>query len=295
MQGAVALGFFDGVHLGHRSVLQHTVDFARTHSMKPCAFTFATDSLPVKQGSSIEYLYREEQKEKLLYNCGMEELYCPKFQQLCDLDGRTFCRQVLKERFHAGAVFCGNDFRFGKRAAWEFQDLVRFGYEMNFQVICVDAVRLGTEKISSTLIRQTLKDGDVVGAKRMLGQPYYISGRVQHGKALGKTQGVPTINLPFAQGQLVPKYGVYISQTRTPQGRFPSVTNIGLNPTVEERKVAVAETYILDFDGDLYDQPCTIELLQFLRPERKFPTQRELFAQIKADSEAARIWHRKER
>lgn len=289
-QSAVALGFFDGVHRGHRAVLREAVSCAAAQELVPCAFTFAADSVPVKQGTAISYLYTDEQKRALMEPCGIRFLYCPSFAALRELDGTTFCRQILVELFHAKDVFCGGDFRFGKHAAWDFAALCRLGSEMGFRVHRVEPVLCGGEKISSSMIRQALLHGRPEYAAQLLGISYYVSGSVVHGAALGRTRAVPTINIPFASGQLVPQHGVYVSRTHTAQGVWDSITNIGIKPTVSDAGTPGAETFLLDFSGDLYEQPCRVELLHFMRAEQKFPDVEALYRQIAQDQKNCREW-----
>ena len=289
-KSAVALGFFDGVHLGHRAVLQAAAECAERQHLRACAFTFAADSVPVKQGTPLRYLYTDAHKFALLEACGMEAVFCPPFPSLCQLDGAAFCRIVLQDLFGAEEVFCGSDFRFGAKAAWGIDALREFGAEMGFAVHQIDPVLCGREKISSTEIRSAMQDGMPEQAAALLGMPYQVWGHVTHGQALGRAHAVPTINMPFAEGQLVPRYGVYVSRTHTPQGVYDSVTDVGRKPTVGDDHAPAAETFLLDFSGDLYDQPCQVDLLHFLREERKFPDVTQLYQQIARDQENCRNW-----
>lgn len=288
-ESAVALGFFDGVHQGHRAVLRAAAECA-AQQLSACAFTFAADSVPVKQGAALEYLYTDAQKFSLLEECGIHTVFCPEFPELCALDGKAFCFQVLVQLFHAKEVFCGGDFRFGAKAAWNINSLREFGEQMGFAVHQVAPVCCDGKIISSTAIRNAMKQGEPELAAKLLGAPYQVSGNVVHGTALGRKHAVPTINIPFVPGQLVPKHGVYISRTHTKQGVFDSVTDIGVKPTVSRAQIPAAETFLLDFSGDLYEQPCTVELLHFLRPEQKFPDVKTLYQQIAQDQENCRNW-----
>ena len=135
-----------------------------------------------------------------------------------------------------------------------------------------------------------MQNGMPEQAAALLGMPYQVWGRVTHGQALGRTHAVPTINMLFAEGQLVPRYGVYVSRTHTPQGVYDSVTDVGRKPTVGDDHAPAAETFLLDFSGDLYDQPCQVDLLHFLREERKFPDVTQLYQQIARDQENCRNW-----
>lgn len=289
-ESAVALGFFDGVHQGHRAVLRAAAECAAKQKRIPCAFTFSADSVPVKQGVPLTYLYTDGQKQALMADCGIRAVYCPAFASLCALDGEAFCRSVLVELLRAKEVFCGSDFRFGAKAAWDVESLRQFGERMGFAVHQVPPVLCDGEKISSTAIRNAVREGEPERAARLLGAPYHVSGRVVHGAALGRTRAVPTINIPFLAGQLVPRYGVYVSRTHTPQGVFDSVTDIGVKPTVSDAQAPAAETFLLDFSGDLYEQPCRVELLHFLRTEQKFPDVETLYRQIARDQEDCREW-----
>lgn len=289
-KGAVALGFFDGVHQGHRAVLHAASDCARTQGLLACAFTFAAQSVPTKRDVALEYLYTDAQKMALFAACGIQAAYCSDFAALCALDGETFCRQILVEMFRAREVFCGSDFRFGVGVAWDFAALRGFGEQMGFGVHEVAPVRFDGTIISSTAIRAAMKHGNPELAQSLLGAPYQISGSVGHGAALGRTRAVPTINLSFAKGQLVPRYGVYVSCTHTPQGILNSLTNVGVKPTVSDAEQVVAETFLLDFSGDLYGAACRVELLHFLRDERRFQNLDALYQQIAQDQADCRAW-----
>lgn len=295
MKSVVALGFFDGVHLGHRAILKRTVSYAMQNGLSACAFTFAAASLPVKQGAKLHYIYPDAQKLELLEQCGIQSVYSPDFFRLRDLDGERFCQHVLQEQFQAKTVFCGKDFRFGARAAWNFQDLCQFGEIFGFTVEAIEPICYDDSVISSTRIRQALLKGDVSLAAKLLGESYAVCGNVIHGAAFGHTRAVPTINLAFAPGQLIPKYGVYVSLTHTKQGTYPSVTDIGVKPTVSDGGKVGAETFLLDFSGNIYAQPCKVELLAFLREERCFADADALYAQIHLDTQQARVYFERNR
>ncbi len=287
-ESAVALGVFDGVHLGHRRVLAAAAS-CKEQGLLPCAFTFDTATLPTKHGQPFEYLYTQKHKLVLLETCGIEAVYQPAFSQVQEMDGETFCREILGKILCAKKVFCGGDFRFGKGAAWGFDDLCRFGSEVGFSVYKIGPVYESDKKVSSTLIRSYLKAGDPLYAGCLLDRFYTITGEVCHGLALGRTISFPTINQPFAERQLVPKHGVYLSRCHTPLGAFWGVTNIGVKPTVSEEKIPLAETHLLDFEGDLYGAECSTELVAYLRPEKKFQNINALRRAIERDIEKARV------
>lgn len=279
---ACALGLFDGVHLGHQAVLREAVD-CEEEGLIPTVFTFQADSISFKQGKQFKYIYTEQQKEKHFSGMGIQRIYSPLFSELTSMDGETFCREILCNILNAKKVFCGMDFRFGINAEWGFDDLKYFGETMGFSVCSVEPVRMDKNIISSSAIRNALLNGDVKYAARMLGEPYEIYGTVEHGKALGRTINFPTINQFFHNGQLIPKLGVYASFVYTPYGMYKGITNIGKKPTVCDDIKPLAETHIIDFSGDLYEKVCKVQLLQFIRPEKKFSNIDELKKAIELD------------
>lgn len=289
MPSAVALGLFDGVHLGHRRVLE-LVLAQKSNGMRPSVFTFATESVGVKHDAALDYLYPTEQKCAMLRECGMEHIAHHPFAEVCDLEGEEFVQKILVQRFSAAYVCCGEDFRFGRDAAWNVQDLCRFGAQYGFSVQLADAVRVDGETVSSSRIRVFLHSGEVSHAAKLLGAPYTIAQEVVHGAQLGRTIGFPTMNQVFAQGQLVPKFGVYASRTVLDGISYPSITNVGRKPTVQYDGRPLAETYVIGAKGDFYGKTIPVALLDFIRPEQKFESLEALTAQMHKDLEIARTF-----
>lgn len=286
-ESAAALGLFDGVHLGHRKVLDAAAK-SSAEGLLPCAFTFNTETFPKKHGRPFEFLYTDESKERLLGESGIKAVYSPSFSEICMAGGECFCRDILRGMLNARRVFCGSDFRFGKGAQCGFEELSAFGRKMGFEAVLIDDVNIGGSEVSSTRIREYLRTGRPEMAAELLGRPYEISGEIIHGKALGRTINFPTINQCFKKNQLVPAKGVYLSEIQTGKGLFFGVTNIGVKPTVTNENIPLAETNIFDFEGDLYGEYCITRLLRFLRPERKFENITALTAAISQDCENAR-------
>ncbi len=289
MPSAVALGLFDGVHLGHRRVLE-LVLAQKVNGMRPSVFTFATESIGVKHDAALDYLYPTEQKCAMLRECGMEHISHHPFAEVCDMEGEEFVQKILVHRFSAGYVCCGEDFRFGRNAAWNVQDLRRFGEQYGFAVQLAEAVRVDGETVSSSRIRELLHSGEVSHAAKLLGAPYTIAQEVVHGAQLGRTIGFPTMNQVFAQGQLVPKFGVYASRTVLDGVSYPSITNVGRKPTVQYDGRPLAETYVIGAKGEFYGKTIPVALLGFIRPERKFDSLAALTAQMHKDLEIARTY-----
>ena len=278
---AAALGLFDGVHLGHRAVLQKAA-YQRQNGLIPAAFTFQPGLASFKGAGG--YLYPESLKEQILREeCGIREILAPAFAQIAALSGEDFVRDILCERLHTAFVVCGEDFRFGKNAAWDASDLRRFGTQYGFDTEIVGAVCSEGEPVSSSRIRSLLENGDIAAANTLLGVPYRILGEIVHGAHLGHTIGFATINQSFAEGQLVPCFGVYASETRTPGGWMQSIANIGIKPTVGYTGLPLAETHILGYSGDLYGQALEVILTDFLRGEQKFDSLETLQLQLRSD------------
>ncbi len=284
---AVALGLFDGVHLGHRRVLE-LVHAQRKNGLKPSVFTFATESIGVKHNTALNYLYPTPQKCRILQDCGMDWVSHRPFAEICDMDGEAFVRQMLVQHFSARYVCCGRDFRFGRNAAWNVQDLQKFGQQYGFTVELAEGVLFDGQPVSSSRIRKHLQSGEIAQANALLGAPYTIEQEVVHGAQLGRTIGFPTINQVFAEGQLVPKFGVYASETTVDGVKYPSLTNIGMKPTVDYDGMPLAETHLIGFAGDVYGNVLSVSLERFLRTEQKFASVAELTAQMQRDLEQCR-------
>lgn len=286
---AVALGLFDGVHLGHRAVLRQAAAH-RQEGLLPAVFTFSASSVAYKQHRQVQYLYTNARKQQLLAACGMELIYSPLFPEIAPLTGEDFSARILRDLLRAEVVVCGADFRFGRQAAWGIRELMRLGQTHGYRVECVPSVQLEGEQVSSRRIRQLLAEGMPEQAARLLGEDYRVSGRVQHGNQLGRTMGFPTLNQFFAPGQCAPRFGVYASAAY-PEGKpLPAVTNIGMRPTIGDTSCPIAETYILDWDGTLYDRDVPVALKAFLRPEHRFDGIGALSRQLARDIAAARTY-----
>jgi riboflavin kinase/FMN adenylyltransferase len=268
---AVAIGTFDGVHLGHRRVLEATLADGRT----PTVVTFEPHPRAVLTGNQVELITSLERRLELLDEVGVEEALVLEFTfDLAGLEAEDFAREYL-ESIGSEVVLAGPSFRFGRGASGDLQLLERLG-------IAVRPVPL-VEGVSSTHIRQLLRAGEVGAAARLLGRPAEVEGIVVSGDARGGTLGFPTANLAVPANVLVPEYGIYAGAV----GDRRAAVSIGVNPHYGGRERRV-EAFLLDFEGDLYGQRLVIELWQRLREERAFDSEAELVAQIADDVEATR-------
>ena len=271
---AVALGTFDGVHLGHRRVLEA----ARAAGPRATAVTFWPHPR-IAFGHRVELLTSLERRLELLEEAGLDEALVVEFTlDLAALEPEEFAERYLR-RIGADVVVAGADFRFGRERRGDLALLGELGFEAR-------AVPL-LEDVSSSRVRQLLRDGEVEGAARMLGRPAEVEGTVVAGDHRGGTLGFPTANLAVDPALLVPRYGIYAGSA----AGLRAAVSIGVNPHYggEERRV---EAFLLDFEGDLYGQRLVVELWQRLRDERAFETEHDLIEQIARDVEATRAARR---
>ncbi len=277
----VALGVFDGLHIGHHAVLSHTLDgFER-----PCVLTFSHTP------KSASPLLSETEERRRLEQLGIAEWIRVDFSLIRHLSPAEFVADFLHRLLGAKAVCCGYNYRFGKDRSGDADTLVALCAAAGIDVTVVPPVLCGDEPVSSTRIREALAQGDLSLANRLLGRPFALSATVEHGKHLGHKLGFPTINQAFSEGRFVPRRGVYASFVILDGKVTFGVTNIGRRPTVNTTDAPLAETWFPDWSGDLYGKTVTVFLSRFLRSEQAFPSVEALSGQVKADAEAARkLW-----
>lgn len=282
-KSAVALGLFDGVHLGHRAVLDLALE-QKKNGLTPTVFTFSPSAVLRKTSGHDGYIYNHIHKYNILTEYGFSgNIYSAEFEKVCGLTGEEFAENILENYFNAEIVCCGNDFRFGKNASCNVEDLRRFGKKYGFEVHMADNVKIDGITVSSGEIRQLILNGKIEKANRLLGMPYRVSGNVVHGNEIGRTINFPTINQEYSDGQLVPEYGVYKTVTDVDGVKYKSITNVGVKPTIRGERKPLAETHILNFSGDLYNKYIEVEFCRFIRPEMKFSSVEELKNQISKD------------
>lgn len=281
-----ALGFFDGVHLGHQALLHACRQLAAKQDATACAVTFDTLPSAVLQNTQPNMLNTARDRRMLLQQFGMEEVLLLKAdKQTLSLSWTAFLEMLIAD----GAVgfVCGYDFRFGKNGEGNAEKLAAFADARGLACTIVPEQTMDGEKISSTRIRELLEEGDVEKAMRLLGHPHILSGTVVSGRKLGRTIGIPTANLHLPDQFVQLPFGVYACTALAENQAYPAVTNIGTRPTVNGQGVTV-EPWLLDFDGNLYGKVITLEFHKFLRPERKFDSLEELKNQIQKDAQQTR-------
>ncbi len=286
---AVALGLFDGVHLGHRAVIKAAVE-QKKNGLTPAVFTFSThEAIPSSKGN-LAYICTDTDRLALLASLGVEIVFMPEFEDIRTQSPHAFIQTMLHKQFRAKYVSCGFNFHFGARGAGDTALLTEQCPHYGITTEVLPEMLLNGKTVSSTEIRSLLQNGAVEQANLLLGEPYFITGEVVHGKTLGRTIGFPTANQLIAPGRTVPRHGVYVSTTEIDGKIYRSVTNIGVKPTVLGQRAPLCETYVIGYEGDLYGKNVKVSFYFFLRPEQKFADLKTLQAQIQLDKQAAQSY-----
>ncbi|MBQ6456301.1 MAG: bifunctional riboflavin kinase/FAD synthetase [Mogibacterium sp.] len=304
---SVALGNFDGLHVGHRVIMEDAIRSAKENGLKSLCFTFSNHPFNfILQRSdddpdAVKLICTEEEKIDLVRGMGFDILVNIPFDEIImKMRAHAFFEDIIIGRLNAGCVSVGFNYTYGARAEGRPEDLVRECSEAGIGVNIHEAVTVGGRVVSSTLIREMISTGNMERTALYLGRPYAFSGTVAHGKNLGAKNGFPTVNIPAPERQMLPPSGVYFSRTVLNGNEYKSISNIGVNPTVNqeidhaELKVKARktiETFIFDFDDDIYGDDVTVYFDHFSRGERKFRSKEELFEQISRDCEQARAYH----
>lgn len=286
----VTLGKFDGLHRGHQKLLKVVEEFAKTKNLKTALFTFDVSPQAKLGKRDNSVLVTNDEKRDLIENFGLDYMIeCPFTEEVRNMTADDFVRDVLMEKLNAKAIVIGEDFRFGK----ERQGSAKFlkdnatEYGLNVRVIEKEKDSQNNREISSTYIREELLQGNIEKVNELLGFDYFIAGEIVKGMSMGRGFGFPTINIVPEPEKILPPFGVYVSVTEFDGKLFRSITNIGTKPTVSGKEIGV-ETFILDFEGDLYGKKAVIMLKHFMRPEKKFASIEELTAQVLSDIEDRR-------
>lgn len=292
----IALGFFDGVHLGHAALLRRTVEEAAKRGAVPAVFTFDRVPKEVITGIPCPLINSPEDRKELVRRLyGIEEVIMVPF----DDEMRTtawddFVTEILVKRYHAVHLVAGHDHHFGHKNQGSPELLVSKCAELGLGCDIIPKVEVGGITVSSTYIRRLVELGQVERAARFLGHPHVLTQEVRHGHRIGRTIGVPTVNLTAPPKVLVPSHGVYATKVYLPDGSsYPAVTNVGTRPTVNNGTNVTVEAWLLDFDGDLYGQNVRVEFHHRLRDEVRFDSLDALKAQIRSDAEATRAYFKR--
>ncbi|MEG1875400.1 MAG: riboflavin biosynthesis protein RibF, partial [Angelakisella sp.] len=286
---AVALGLFDGLHLGHRAVISAMTQAAAQQALRPTVFTFLPYGTIPDGKAGLTLLQTEQQKQRLLSTLGVAETVSPPFEAFMKLSPAAFVETLLRGTLHAKVLVCGDNYRFGKAASAGVDELRALAAPLGIQVLTAPPVLLDGAMVSSSRIRKAIVDGQPELAEAMLGAPFTIEGTVVRGKQLGRTLHSPTVNLALPTAFTQPLHGVYLTRVQTTGGSYWGVTNIGTRPTVDGQGVN-CETYLMNFTGELYGQEIAVAFQRLLRVERRFPDTAALANQIQLDIKKACEW-----
>lgn len=281
---ALSIGMFDGVHLGHQSIISKLNKIAAEKGLESAILTFWPHPRKVFNPEfDLKLLNIIEEKKYLLHKNHLQHLFLKEFdEQFRNLTGEDFVKQILVEKLKVQHLIIGYDHTFGKNKSGDFSLLKKMGPELGFEVEQVEAVIHKDANISSTQIRNALADGNIILANKMLGYNYSISGKVIHGKKIGRTIGYPTANIEVDAIKLLPKKGAYIVEVFVRNEHYKGMLSIGTNPTVNGQKVTV-EVYILDFNADIYGEEISVNFREFLHEEIKFESLEKLIEQLDLD------------
>lgn len=285
-----ALGFFDGVHLGHAALLSACRALSGEHGCRAGVVTFDVHPDILVLGSTPGLINTPRDRDRMLTeNFAMEAVVSLPFDEKMRSMGWEDFLKMLEKDYMASGFVCGEDFRFGYKGSGNALLLREYCEKRGIPMAIVPEQTIDGIRVSSTYIRQQIESGDMATAVKFLGHPHILTGTVVHGQALGRKLGIPTANLRLPEGLVMPKFGVYACACLVGGVRYPAVTNVGKRPTVAGRNVTV-EPWILDYEGDLYDREITLEFHYFIRPERKFPTLDALIEEIHANAEETRSY-----
>ena len=287
----IALGFFDGVHLGHAALLRRTVEAAAQRGVTPAVFTFDRPPKEVVTGVPCPLINSAEDRRELVRRLyGIQEVIMVPFdREMMITPWDKFVTDILVGRYHAVHLVAGHDHHFGHKNQGSPELLLEKCAELGLGCDIIPKVEVGGITVSSTYIRRLVELGQISRANRFLGHPHTLTGSVRHGRGIGSSRLYPTANLIIPPHVLVPSHGVYVTRATLPEGAsYAAVTNVGTRPTVNNGTDITVEACLLDFEGDLYGKTLRLEFFEHLRDEVRFDSLDALKAQIAADAEATR-------
>ncbi len=292
-KSAVAIGKFDGIHLGHQKLLEKITE-QKKNGLLAVVFTFSPAPEAFFSGKETKGLMSIEEKRAAFKKAGIDILIeFPLNKETAATEPERFVEEYLVGKLQAAFIAAGTDLSFGKKGAGDAALLKRMAESSGYRVELIEKVSVAGEEVSSTIVREAVEKGDMEKAQVLLGVPYSIKGIVSHGRKLGRKMGMPTLNLLPAEEKLLPPNGVYYSRVLLAGKRYPGISNVGYKPTVSDTCVMGVETYLYAFDEDAYGREITVELLGFKRPEMKFEGTEALKEQVQRDIEEGAAFHKK--
>ena len=287
----IALGFFDGVHIGHGELLKMAVRRAQERNCRSAAFTFDRSPREFVTGQSVPLLTTSGQRAEIIRGqYGVQDVFVEPFDRsMMTMPWENFLSDLLVGKYHAVHLVAGHDYRFGHRNEGDVEKLRAYCAAHGLGCDVIPRVEKDGVTVSSSHIRSLLEEGDAARAAEFLGHFFSMEGTVRHGDGIGRKRLFPTANLIPEEHLLVPKRGVYATRAHLPGGETRvGVTNVGVRPTVSEKNSVTVETYLVDYEGDLYGKPLRLDFCAYLRPERRFSSTQELHDMIARNAEEAK-------
>ncbi|MBQ0040615.1 MAG: bifunctional riboflavin kinase/FAD synthetase [Clostridiales bacterium] len=289
---AVALGNFDGIHIGHTEILKNAIEAAKLEGLKSLCYTFSNHPFnfimhrEATDPEAIKLICSEEDKIAMLEEMGFDYLVNVPFDEVTmKMHAHDFFEDILVKKLNAAVISVGFNYTYGTRAEGKAEDLLVEGATKGIEVHVHDAVMYEDKVVSSTLIREMIAAGDMAKTEELLGRPYAFTGVVEHGKSVGKQKGFPTVNIVPEADRALPPKGVYAAITNVEGVDYKSIANLGIQPTFDGTTTKI-ESHLFDYCGNAYDKNIIVSLKKFIRPEMKFASSDELYEQIRKDCEA---------
>lgn len=288
---AIALGNFDGIHIGHQQLIKKMVSRSKELGIKSSLLLFKSHTKTIVDNNRPSMITNNQQKFRIAEELGVDIIYLLDFNDnIMKLSGEEFVKDIIMNKMNGKLLVVGFDYRFGYKASGDSSYLKELGEKNNIEVVILDPVYQEDKVISSSIIRELISAGNMSEVSKMLGRSYSIIGKVIPGKNRGNKLGFPTANIELTDNYVIPKNGVYMTNTIVDNKRYVSATNIGYNPTFGENTLKI-ETYILEFEGNIYGKTLEVEFLDFLRDDIKFESKEALIEQMKLDVETIKFRH----
>lgn len=284
---SAGIGNFDGIHLGHKEIVEAAKRCSRENSTRSCVITFNPHPQKVLGRKDLSLIFPLERRFEMLEATGIDAVVCLNFtRELSKVSAENFIKDILLDRLKIKDIVVGPGFSFGHKRKGNVDLLRSMGETLGFNTVVAEVARVDDQVVSSSAIRKLVRDGEISEANRFFGYDYYIEGVVVEGERRGRKLGFPTVNLD-TEWEILPRPGVYATYVRLPDGFHESITNIGVRPTFEESRLTV-ETHLFDFNNDLYGKKVGVSFVERLRDEKRFASVDELVAQIEHDVAAVR-------
>lgn len=287
-KSAVTFGKFDGLHLGHQKLIQKVQELGKENNIVSAVCAFNMRPLWDAKKLHKEVLMTSDERASHLEKHVDYLVECPFTEAFRQIQAEEFIRDIICGLFHAQYVVVGTDFRFGKDQGGDVHVLAQYAEQYGYELIVIEKERYQDKIISSTYIREALKAGDVWLADYLLGYPFEINGKVEHGMRLGRNLGFPTLNVSWPEHKLVPPRGVYISEITIDGKKYPAISNIGVKPTVSKEGKVVLECHLFGYCENAYGKVIKTELLEFRRPEKKFDSVEDMKRSVEQDIDYAK-------